>query len=112
MGLHNAYNRDDVICVSLSLDYMGEKESSPESFEPKVLKALQGFGAEFDNVLATEDTDTMLTKLDLGSPPGVYVYNRKGDLAKLFDNSEAEGEEEAFTYKDIEALVAKLIEEE
>lgn len=114
MELHKANSRDDLVCISLSLDYLGEADSPPESFKPDVLKFLKSQNAEFDNVLATEDYDTMLQKMDAEdlAPPIAFVYNRKGEMVKRFDNSEAATEEDAFTYEDVEKVVAPLMEEE
>ncbi len=109
VALHKAHSRDDVICISLSLDYVGIKSKPPESYEPPVLGFLKSQGATFDNVLASEDSDAMLTKLKLSAPPAVYVYNRDGTLAKRFDNEQVASEEYAFTYKDVSALVDELL---
>ena len=112
VALHKAHSRNDVICVSLSLDYAGIQSKPPESYEPAVLGFLKSQGATFDNVLAGEDADTMLAKLKLSAPPAVYVYHRDGTLAKRFDNEQAASEDDAFTYQDVSALVDELLKDE
>lgn len=107
--LHNKYPREQVACISLSLDYLGIKKSPPETYREPVLAFLQKQGASFDNILATESVDDMLDKMELGSPPAVYVYDRDGKLAKRFDNEQASSESDEFNYEQIGKLVAELI---
>ena len=52
----------------------------------------------------------MLDKLNLGSPPAVYVYAKDGKLAKRFDNAQANDASQEFTYKDVRNLVEELIQ--
>ncbi|HEX3854032.1 MAG TPA: hypothetical protein VHW01_23875, partial [Polyangiaceae bacterium] len=69
----------------------------------KVLAFLTKQDATFQNVLASEESDTMLKKLGIASIPAVFVYDRDGKLAKKFVKP-------GFTYaKDIEPVVANLI---
>lgn len=107
--LNQKYSRDDVICISLSLDYLGIKKSPPESYREPVLAFLRKQQATFENVLATESVDEMLDKLELGAPPAVYVYDRAGKLVKRFDNEHATSEKDEFTYEHVGQLVAKLV---
>ncbi|PQO44961.1 TlpA disulfide reductase family protein [Blastopirellula marina] len=109
VDLDRQYAERGVVCVSVSLDYIGLPKKPAESYVPHVKKYLDKFGATFDNVLAGDDVATMLEKLKLGSPPAVYVYAQDGSLAKRFDNSGVTSEEEAFTYADVESLVVELL---
>jgi thiol-disulfide isomerase/thioredoxin len=109
--LHKALG-DDVACISLSADYTGSKTKPPEFYREKVLKFLTKQGATFDNVLSSLPSDELFETLDIPSIPAVFVYDRSGKLLKKFDNSEAESEEDEFTYKDVRALVEKEVGKE
>lgn len=110
VDVHNQYSGDDVKCITVSLDYIGLADEGPETYTDKVMPFLQHVGASFDNIIAADDSETMLKKLELAAPPAVMVYGRDGKLAKRFDNEEAASEEEGFTYHDdISPLVAELV---
>lgn len=99
---------EDVVCVSLNLDYIGLKTKPPEFYKERVLKFLTKQNASFDNVLCSEECEAALEKLGVPSMPAVFVYDRAGKLAKTFDNSDAENEDEGFTYKEVTAFVDEL----
>lgn len=107
--LHKQYPRDQLRCVSVSLDYIGIADQPPESYKDRVLAFLRTFDATFDNVIAGDEADVMFEILDLASPPAVYVYRQDGSLAKRFDNVGVSSEAEAFTYEEVEALVKELL---
>ena len=111
VALHEKYGRNDVMCVSVSLDFEGLKGTSPQDDHERVLDYLRRFQATFDNILAGDDADMMYEKLALAAPPAVYVYDRSGKLAKRFDNEQVRGDGEGFTYKDVGRLVAQLAAE-
>lgn len=98
----------DVVCISLNLDYIGLKAKPPKFYEERVLAFLTKQQATFDNVLCSEEAEVMFEKLGIPSIPAVFVYGRDGKLAKTFDNSEAENEEEGFTYEDVTKFVEEL----
>lgn len=109
VDVHNEYP-DDVKCITVSLDYIGLADEGPETYTSKVMPFLQVVGATFDNIIAADDSETMLKKLELAAPPAVMVYGRDGKLAKRFDNEEAASEEEGFTYiDDVSPLVDELV---
>jgi thiol-disulfide isomerase/thioredoxin len=101
-------HKDDVVCVSLNLDYIGLKAKPPEFYQERVLKFLAKQEAAFDNVLCSEEAEQMFEKLEIPSIPAVFVYGRDGKLVKTFDNSDAKTEADGFTYKDVTALVDEL----
>ncbi|MBA2115641.1 TlpA disulfide reductase family protein [Bremerella alba] len=108
--MHNAFPADDLKCITVSLDYIGLADEGPETYQDKVMPILKHVGATFDNIIAADDSETMLKKLKLAAPPAVLVYDRDGKLAKRFDNEEAASEADGFTYeKDIKPLVAELV---
>lgn len=88
-------------CVSLSLDFDGI--GKPEEKQAKVLKFLERFGATFDNVLASEEADAVMQRLDFYAPPAVFVYDRAGKLSKKF------GVDGPFTYVDVRQQVDTLL---
>jgi thiol-disulfide isomerase/thioredoxin len=96
--LHKIHGADKVACISLSFDFEGI--GKPEDVQPDVLNFLKKQQATFDNVLCSEESDTLRKKMQLASIPAVYVYDREGN-AKRFEGEEA--------YKEVPALVEKLI---
>lgn len=99
---------DEVLCLSLSFDYEGIGEV--EEVIPRVRGFLEKVGATIPNMLSKEESDVMLTKLDLVSVPGIFVYGQDGSLAKRFDDDMASTElGRAFTYTDVEAEVRTLL---
>ena len=112
VDLSEAYEETDVACISVSVDYTGASNRTPEDYRERVMRVLTGFGATFENVLASEGSDEMLAKLGVVAPPAVYVYDRSGTLVERFDNEGISGPEEEFTYDDINALVAALVSAE
>ena len=115
VALDKAYSDEDVKCMTVSLDYGGIAGETPDQYQAadgSLMKILTGLGVTCDNIIAADDSEAMLKKLDLLAPPAVLVYGRDGKLAKRFDN-EGEGvtEETAFTYEDIKPLVAELVEQ-
>jgi thiol-disulfide isomerase/thioredoxin len=107
--LHKSHAGKDVACISLSFDFEGL--GKPEEQQEPVLKFLRSQGATFDNLLASEESDTLYRKFKLAAVPAVFVYDRAGQLRKRFDNEQAKSKAEAFTYEQVRELVAKLIAE-
>jgi len=104
---------DDVVCISLSVDYLGIKSKPPEYYREKVELVLDKCESDVLNYLCTTDVDTVFDELKLASIPAVYVYGADGELAQRFDSSmmsEDSEDEEPFTYEaDIVPLVERLI---
>ncbi len=99
---------NEVLCLSLSFDFEGIGEV--EEVVPRVRGFLEKVGATIPNMLSKEESDVMLTKLDLVSVPGIFVYSPDGSLAKRFDDDMASTElGRAFTYADVEAEVRTLL---
>lgn len=107
VALHKKHGPDKVACVSLSLDYFGGKKGPEEVKEP-VLDFLRKQGATFQNILASEETDKMLDKLEIDAPPVVIVFDQQGKIVKQFKDETGVG---SFTYQDdIAPLVASLLQ--
>jgi thiol-disulfide isomerase/thioredoxin len=96
--LHKKHGADKVACISLSFDYGGIGKI--EEVQPGVLKFLEEQQATFDNVLCSEESDTLSKKMKLASIPAVYVYDRDGNMKRF------EGEE---SYKEVPALVERYL---
>jgi thiol-disulfide isomerase/thioredoxin len=109
VALHRAHP-DDVVCISVNLDYSGAADETPESHRQKVHEFLTQQGAAFPNVISGDPADDVYQRLDLGAVPAVLVYGRDGQLAKRFDNDEALYGDEGFTYREhIVPLVERLL---
>ncbi len=101
---------EDVACISVSLDFIGGKNKTPEQVTSKVQEFLASQKAmRVKNILSSTPSDELLNdatmEFDGASPPLVIVYARDGNKAKKFDNSG----DEHFTYADVEKLVAELV---
>jgi len=111
--MHNAHKeKENVVCISFNVDYVGIKNKSADFYRPRVEEFLKKQNAAFTNYLSTVESDKIFESLELSSIPAVYVFNKEGQLAKRFDDSLLkDGEEEAFTYeKDINPFVKAMLE--
>ena len=100
--------REEVLCMSLSFDYEGIGDV--EEVMPRVRGFLEKVAATIPNMLSKEESDVMLTKLDLVSVPGIFIYGSDGELVKRFDDDMASTElGRPFTYADVEAEVRTLL---
>lgn len=112
LGQLQRESADDVVCISVSVDYVGGSKRPPEYYRERVETVLAKCEVAGHNFLCTTEADVLFTELDLSSIPAVYVYDRAGKVAQRFDASlldpESE-EEEPFTYeRDIVPLVHQL----
>jgi thiol-disulfide isomerase/thioredoxin len=104
-----AAHPDDVVCLSLALDYDGV--GTPEDLVPPVREFLERVGAgNVINMLAAEEADAMYRKLDLASVPAVCIWRADGALAVRYDDDHAaQSLGRPFTYDDVTATVAGLL---
>lgn len=102
--LHEKYG-DKVACISLSFNYAGGKNETPEEHQEAVLEFLRSQHATFDNVLASVPDEELYQRLGFKSAavPAIFVYDREGSIARQFESAEAK-------YSEVEKLVAELIE--
>ncbi|HET6884521.1 MAG TPA: hypothetical protein VFI31_30485, partial [Pirellulales bacterium] len=93
-------------CISLSFDYGGGKDETPEEHKENVLQFLQSQNATFDNVIASVPAEALYKLLGFNSAsiPAILVYDREGHIARQFEGPEAK-------YSDVEKLVAELLEQ-
>ena len=104
VALYGRYDKNDLACISASLDYDGL--GRPEDRLADVRAFLEKHEATFDNVLCAEDDVTMYEKLGVNGVPAVFVYDRDGSLAKRFGGAAGE-----FSYQDVEDTVKRLIDQ-
>jgi hypothetical protein len=109
VDLHEKYGADKVQCMSLSFDYEGL--GKPEEQQDRVLTFLRSQGATFENLMSSEESDTLYRKFQLAAVPAVFVYDRAGNLRKRFDNQKAKSKSEQFSYEQVGALVNELLAE-
>jgi len=107
--LHKKYDPQQLACMSLSFDYEGL--DTPEQVQGPVLDFLRKQGATFENLMSNEESDVLYKKFKLAAVPAVFVYDRQGQLRKRFDNEQAQSKADAFTYEQVESLVAELLKE-
>ncbi len=104
---------NDVVCISLNVDYSGAKTKPPEFYRGRVEQILNHCEATVLNYLCTTESRLIFQSLELSSIPAVYVYDVDGTLVQRFDASlldEDSEEQEPFTYEhDILPLVETLI---
>lgn len=104
---------DTVVCMSVSIDYTGAEDETPESHRDDVMKKLKPRNMTVQNFISSTTDFDVYEKIDLGSIPAVMVYDREGKLLKRFDNDMNEYGEEGFTYAEhIVPLVEKTLGEE
>jgi thiol-disulfide isomerase/thioredoxin len=98
---------EDVTCISVSIDFIGLDDETPESARGNVMAFLKEKRAFFENVICSDTDEVVLDKISLSSIPAVMVYGRDGQLLKRFDNDQGLYGE-GFSYQD---HVRPLVEE-
>ena len=107
VALQRKIGRDRLACISLSLDYEGI--GKPEDVEPAALEFLRKQGATFDNVLASEEPESIYKKLGIASIPAVFVFDASGALRKKFtEGASSKGKP---VYELVEESVEQLLAE-
>lgn len=91
---------DDVVCMSLNLNYPGDPPSGPTDEQKEdALKFLKEKGAKFPNYLS-KDSDEKVYELAGGiSLPAVMVFDPEGNLSKTFQEDPKEYGKSGFTYE-------------
>ena len=103
---------EDVVCISVNLDFAGLPDTTPKDCVPAVTKFLKSKAANppnLVNLISTDIDEQMYAKFEIESIPSIFVYDRAGALAgKLtVDTAGADG----LTYAgDVVPLVERLIE--
>ena len=106
--LHQTHG-EKVACISVSADFDGSGESTPQTHVEKVHTFLKEQKATFQNVLLSTSTEDLFgKKIVHESIPIVLVYNQQGELAAQFPDPTNPDE---FTYEQhVLPAVMKLLE--
>lgn len=99
---------ENVACASLSIDFYGGEGSRPEDVRPKVLEFLTSQNATMQNFISSDPDQTVTNQIDIVAIPATLVYDRQGELHKVFSNDEGEYGAEGYNY---EQHVAPLVEQ-
>jgi len=97
--LHNQHAKDGLVCVSVSVDLIEDKD--------KALKFLKDKKATFHNILLDEEPDVWQTKWKFIAVPAVVVYGRDGEIAKKFTYDDPNNQ---FDYQDVEKFLKPMLE--
>ncbi len=102
---------EDVVCISLNLDYIGLAKEPPESLIPKVTKFLKSTNADAPNLvhlLSSDEDSAMLSKLEIASMPAIFIYDRKGNLSTKV-TADTAGSDGMSYASDVNPVVEKLV---
>ncbi len=107
VALSNSHT-EDVVCVSVNLDYIGLKRKPAESYKDDVTDFLQSQEATLTNFLASETDEAIRDKFEITSIPAIVVFDQAGNLAARL--SEATSGEAGLSYEaHVLPLVDKLL---
>ncbi len=101
--MHKKYG-DKVACMSVSV---ADKKALREQ-EKDTLDFLKKQQATFANFLLDEDESLWQNKLGVDGPPAVIVFDRENRRARKF----VVDPDDLYTYRDVEALVKQLLNQE
>ncbi|QDT41624.1 Thiol-disulfide oxidoreductase ResA [Gimesia alba] len=90
---------EKVVCVSFNLNYIGSKDSPPESNSEELMEFYSKQKADIVNLISSTPDEELYESLNLAAIPAAYVYGPDGKLKKRFDNEKQEYGEEGFTYE-------------
>ena len=111
VDLHNE-QRENLVCVSLSLDYYGGSKK-PEASKEKVLEFLKSQKATMANFLSSTPDSDVLKVFDSGLVPVCVIFDQQGKLHKVFNNDTNEYGDKGFSYeKEIVPTVDALLKTE
>ena len=99
---------EDVVCVSVCLDYEGDADNPPAKIEPDIRKVLRKIKAHnVRNVLLSTSTADVFKTIEHGSMPVLYVYDQTGQRVAMFPDLNEPVEP---TYeKDVLPVVERLL---
>lgn len=99
---------DEVVCVSVCLDYEGDAEIPPAKIEPDIREVLVKFKAhKVRNVLLSTPTADVFKTIEHGSMPVLYIYDQTGQRVAMFPDLDEPVEP---TYaKDVLPVVEQLL---
>lgn len=100
-----------VVCASVNLDFTGGKVGIADEERQPVIEFLQQQGGPLQNFMISDGDEAVFRAIKVASIPVALVYDREGNLHKVFKNDDLEFGNKGFTYeKDILPVVKKLSE--
>lgn len=100
---------DDVVCISLNLNYSGLEPAPTDEQRTEALDFLKSKDARIVNYLSTVADEKVYELARIGSVPTVLVFGKDGEVAKKFEDSKEYGAK-GFSYeKHIEPFVKTLV---
>jgi hypothetical protein len=100
-----------VVCASVNLDFTGGKVGIADEQRQPVIEFLQQQGGPLQNFMISDGDEAVFRAIKVASIPVALVYDREGNLHKVFKNDDLEFGNKGFTYeKDILPVVKKLSE--
>lgn len=110
VALHEE-NHHEVACGSLSVDFYGGEGQSPEAVRPQVHKFLADQNATMANFISRDPDSAVLKEISTVAIPAVLVYDRDGQLYRVFNNDDGGYGPGGFTYKEnVIPVVHQLLE--
>ncbi len=99
---------EDVVCVSVCLDYEGDADNPPAKIEPDIREVLVKIKAHnVRNVLLSTSNADVFQTIEHGSMPVLYVYDQTGKRVAMFPDLNEPVEP---TYaKDVLPVVERLL---
>jgi thiol-disulfide isomerase/thioredoxin len=99
---------DQVICVSVSLDYEGDADNPPAKLAPEIRAVLERIKAhKVRNILLSTSSEDLFNQIEHKSMPVLYVFDQTGQRVGMFPDLKNPAEP---TYaKDVVPLVEKLL---
>ena len=99
---------EQVICVSVSLDYEGDPNIPPSKIEPDIRKVLEKIKAyKVRNVLLSTSSEDLFKIIEHKSMPVLYVFDQAGQRVGMFPD--LQDPQEPTYAKDVGPLVEKLL---
>jgi thiol-disulfide isomerase/thioredoxin len=101
---------ENVACISINVDFIGLEVEPSAELQEGVLRFLREQDAAIENVICSDPADEIYDRVDFVSIPAVYVYDRSGELKRLFKNDAGDYGKDGFTYAaHVSPLVRELI---
>jgi thiol-disulfide isomerase/thioredoxin len=103
---------DELICVSLNVDYIGLPKRPPGEYLPAVSEFLTKQGArKVRNLLSADPDSDVLDRFEVEAIPAIIVFGKDGQVAARLTDSNASGE--GLSYEaDVLPLIGKLMSPE
>lgn len=79
---------EQLVCISLNVDFIGLKSKPPEAYMGKVKQFLQRQQAlKVVNLLSASADETVLRQFSIGAIPAILIYSTSGELVHTLTDS-------------------------